>query len=577
MKYLIIRSIVLISFLNFFVCKAQNEDDPYWKFDKDKHFRPQLEKGDFFKLKGYDFGWFVVEPISKFLKDKKQEVQLVQSLSFGQKALYYWFNFDSLVANGGFSLFYENDNSKYVPTIIKGLEYVGATEAASLVKKSFIIYNKNKKQEAKKQDVDLLDSDFNDDFYEMSLLDEEYMRINEKTMTIIEDYIRKNSNEICLDENGNEFYMNSKGLQKTFYPNKNIKAEFSLEQGLINGKFKSFYENGNPKEIVEYKNGRQTGERKEYFENGKFKYDVSIDEKKDLAIHKWYYENGKAKKLETKLLNKDERFGEYKEWHENGKLAVIGSYKSGRDGQWLEFYKNGGPKIKATYAGGDFKLINCWNEKGEQTLTNGTGLYVYEILTFDNKVQRHEEEYKNYKRHGKQKIYTDRILTFYQEMENGKHNGITRRYYLNGNLRDETIYENDKEISSFKRSKFQNPKVSTVIVSKLCSECYKNYEDYVLPDNTPSPVNHLIIAEKFKAETSIFEHYNDDYILTYGYFLHVDEKGAIVEINFAVADNGWLDEQVKASMSELLFEPALKNGKPVKSIHYVQYKLKLTE
>ena len=39
----------------------------------------------------------------------------------------------------------------------------------------------------------------------------------------------------------------------------------------------------------------------------------------------------------------------------------------------------------------------------------------------------------------------------------------------------------------------------------------------------------------------------------------------------------WLDEQVKSSMSELKFEPALKGGKPIKSIHYVRYELKLTE
>ena len=81
----------------------------------------------------------------------------------------------------------------------------------------------------------------------------------------------------------------------------------------------------------------------------------------------------------------------------------------------------------------------------------------------------------------------------------------------------------------------------------------------------------------FQAEPSIFEPYGDDHIMFYGYYAFVNEKGLIDEIKFAVADNMWLDEQVKASMSKLKFETALKDGKPIKSIHYVRYKLKLIE
>jgi hypothetical protein len=62
------------------------KNDPYWEFDKAKHFKPRLNKGDFFKLTGFDFGWFVLEPLSNFVKDKEHEIERGRSLSYGQKA-----------------------------------------------------------------------------------------------------------------------------------------------------------------------------------------------------------------------------------------------------------------------------------------------------------------------------------------------------------------------------------------------------------------------------------------------------------------------------------------------------------
>lgn len=568
-----------MNLFNLFGCKAQNENDPYWKFDKSEHFRPKLNKGDFYKLSGFDFGWFVLEPISKFVKDKDHEIERGKSLSYGQKALYYWWYLDAQVTNGGFVQFYYNGYAKYVPTIIKGLEHIGDIEMANLVKKADKIYQKNKKLMDKAQESDLFDSELYARLDEMSLLDDNYYKMNEKTMSLIENYIRKNPNEIGIDENGKEFDITFTGLCKTFYESKKIKEEFHLENGLIKGEFKSFFENGNPKEIIQYSNGEQTGERKEYYENSKLKYEVIILTIKNLATHKWYYANGNLEKLETKLINKDERFGEYKEWYENGQLAKAGTYKSAYklEGEWLEFYKDGSRKVEAKYLNGNFRLINHWNEKGLQTLTNGTGLYVYEYSMFGDKIERNEQEYKNYQRHGKQKTYTNGILTLYQEMENGIEHGITRTYFDNGNLKQETLFQNGKSLSTKNFQKFKNPRVKTNVLSRLCKDCYKDYEDYKLPDNDPMPINDLEIAEKFMVETSLFKDYGDDHILSYGYFLFVDEKGTVTGLKFAAADNMWLDEKVRASMIELKFEPAIKNSKLLKSIHYVRYQLKLIE
>jgi antitoxin component YwqK of YwqJK toxin-antitoxin module len=578
MKRILTISIIIMNLLNLFGCKAQNENDPYWEFNKTEHFRPELNKGEFFKLNGFDFGWFVLEPISKFIKDKEHEIERGKSLSYGQKALYYWWYLDAQVTNGGFVQFYYNGYGPYIPTIIKGLEHIGDTEMATLVKKADKIYQKNKKLMDKAQESDLFGSNLYDRLDEMSLLDDKYYEMNEKTMSLIESYIRKNPSEICLDEDGKEFDLTFTGLCKTFYSDKIVKEEFHLEQGVINGEFKSFYENGKLKEQIDYKKGAQTGEREEFFDNGTLKYKVVKDKPNEVLIHKWFYENGVQKKLETKKADSNKNFGESKEWYDNGQLKEQSNFidNTTRTGKWLKFWKDGSKKLEADFKEGQVYFENYWNEKGEQTLINGTGLYTNEWNSF-NGTTIYETKYKNYLRDGKSKTIRKGLVSLEQEFKEGKEHGITRSYYDNGNIEQETIYENGKAISTKKFTKFKNPKVKTNVISKICDGCYKDYEDYVLPDNQPTPINDQIIAEKFKTEKSIFDGYGDDHTLSYGYYLFVNEKGSVEDIKFAVASNMWLDEQVKSSMSKLKFGLALKGGKPIKSIHYVRYELKLTE
>ncbi len=441
MKRIFTISIIIMNLLNLFGCKAQNENDPYWEFNKTDHFRPELNKSEFFKLNGFEFGWFVLEPISKFIKDKEHEIERGKSLSYGQKALYYWWYLDAQVTNGGFVQFYYNGYGPYVSTIIKGLEHIGDTEMANLVKKAEKIYQKNKKLMDKAQERDLFGSDLYDRLDEMSLLDDKYYEINDKTMSLIESYIRKNPNEICLDEDGKEFDLTFTGICKTYYSDKTIKEEFQLEQGVINGTFKSFYENGKPKEKIDYREGEQTGEREEFFENGTLKYKVIKDKPNEVLIHKWFYENGIQKKLETKKADSNKNFGESKEWYDNGQLKEQSNFidNTTRTGKWLKFWEDGSKKLEADFKDGKVYFENYWNEEGEQTLINGTGLYVKEWNSFKS-TTIYETEYKNYLRDGKSRTIRKGVVSLEQEFKEGEEHGITKSYYDNGNLEQETVY-----------------------------------------------------------------------------------------------------------------------------------------
>lgn len=555
------------------------KQDPYWEFDKEKHFRPKLNKGDFFKLKGFDFGWFVLEPISKFVKDREQEIEKGKALSYGQKALYYWWYVDAQVTNGGFVQFYYNGYGPYVSTIIKSLEYIGDKKMADLIQRAENIYKKNKKLMDKAREKDLFGSDLYDKLEEMSELDNEYYDLNDKTMNKIEKFIRKNSNEICVDEEGKEFNLKFSGECKTFYSDNKIKELFNLENGIINGEFKSFYENGKPKEIIQYLKGEQTGEQEEFYENGSTKYTIRKDLTLNQFEHYWYYENGKSKKLEHKRINTDERIGEYKEWYDNGQLAETGTYSSAyeREGKWLEFHKDGSKKLEAEFKNGDFLIHNCWNEKGEQTLKNGTGLYIYDYTSFADLTDHNEQEYKNFKRHGQQKTFTNGVLSLYQEMENGINHGYTRDYYKNGKIKEEKLYKNGEVLTTKKFPMFDNPRVETKIYYRICNECYEENEELVKPDNQPKLLNKNELETAFKADKSMFEPYGDDYVLGYSYTVTADKQGNVRDIHFSSADNMWIAEDVERSLMKLKFEIAYKNNEPAECIFFVQHKFNLTE
>jgi antitoxin component YwqK of YwqJK toxin-antitoxin module len=571
--------IIAINFLFVFACTAQSSIDPYWQFNEEKHFKPKLSKSEFYTLSGYDFCWYVLEPLTQFIESYDFEIERGKSLSYGQKALYYWWYLDGQVTNGGFAQFYSNGYGHYVPAIINGLEHVGDTAMAKLVKQAEKIYQKNKKYIDGNAENDAFGFDSDDKIDEISFFNEQYFDMNHQTMALIETYFRRNPNEICLDENGNKIDMGFSGPIASFYEDKNIKNEYNLELGVINGAFKSYYQNGKPKALVQFIQGKLTGEREEFYENGIIKYKVEKDSSQELLIHTWFYENGNPQKLESKLAEKNKRRGAYKEWFENGQLWRSGFYKSefDRSGKWEEYYQNGQKRLEGEHIGMEYKLINFWNENGEQTLKNGTGHCVFEGQMFSDLFMRYESAYKDFKRHGVQKSFSNGILTHYQEMNNGMPHGITRSFYKNGNLEREIIYDNGRAISNKMFRKFQNPKVKTTIVSRLCIECHDKKGIYEMPDNIPKPINAATLASDFKPELSSFTFRGDDDTVTCYYIVYVDKGGKPIKLKMTSCENFLNPGQVETNLNNIEFEIALKDGEAIESIHFVQHQFILIE
>jgi len=562
----------MLIILSITACRGQIENDPYWEFNEEQRFRPRLKNGDFFKLNDDDLNWLIIEELSKYVGRLEHEIERARYFSFGQKALYFWAPLDAQVNNGGFVQFFDNGYGKYAPTIIKGFNYIGNRKAADLVRRATLLYQEYERISENEAAVEIV-------FQNLDLLDTEYYNMADSISSGFASYIRENPNQTCIDEDGEEFDLDYIGPYKSYYDNDIIKENFYINKGKIKGSYKSYYQNENPKETILFKRGKQTGEREEYYENGVLLYQAKLDTINDLLTHNSFYKYGNPKEVESTYKDQTKRIGEYKKWHENGNLINVRNYNTNGDpnGEWLYFYNNGDRKSEAEYRNGTYLLKNYWAEDGEQTLINGSGT-VDDTDSLGYVTFRRENKYTDYKRHGKQKTYTNGVLSMYQETVNGINHGTTREYYNNGNIESESVYENGKIISKDVYRKYNNPKVNTTITSRLCERCYKDQEEFILPDNEPHMENNIVLEQDFHGvETSIFDGSNDDIILSYSFRVYVDKNGNVEELEFYSASNIFAEKQVKENLKKLKFSPAVNNSIPIKSIHFVICEFKLSE
>ena len=165
----------------------------YNTFDKENHLQPDFDKARFDTSHGWDFGWAVLEPIN-IAKDEKDEIQLSKRFSPGQKALYFIWYLDAQVTNGGFIQFYWNGYRKYIPPIMEGLKLIGDTSMLDLVIKADKEYLANKGKFASAEEKDDWEPLY-DNLKKFEEYDSIYFKTHDKTMELIERYVRQNPDE----------------------------------------------------------------------------------------------------------------------------------------------------------------------------------------------------------------------------------------------------------------------------------------------------------------------------------------------------------------------------------------------
>ncbi len=167
------------------------------EFEKENHLKPKLKRRKFEKLKLWDFGWFLLEPMNIIKNPEEDEIEVTKRFSKGQKMLHFFWYLDAQVTNGGFIQFYVNEFDKYIPAILEGLKIISDYELIELLNNTESLYESNKSR-FDDPEVKTNEEKFGalyDDLSEFEELDDRYYEIHDKTMQLIENYARNNASE----------------------------------------------------------------------------------------------------------------------------------------------------------------------------------------------------------------------------------------------------------------------------------------------------------------------------------------------------------------------------------------------
>jgi antitoxin component YwqK of YwqJK toxin-antitoxin module len=274
-------------------------------------------------------------------------------------------------------------------------------------------------------------------------------------------------------------YDTDNGKKTDYYEDGQIKTEYYLTNGRINGQLKVYQENGNLQKVGTYLNGKENGKFIEYDEegiktaeypmvngevngvltiykdglksqeitkqnginNGKFvAYYYSdkgklnskvvgqfLDEKKNGLWQTFLVSKGKEVLIEFTTYSNDEKNGVFKEYVNSDSLET-GTYKDGI----LNGYFTRKTKLKG-YEGKNFENeVTWWNLECEGTYIDGVenGKWIYYLWGGKSE----EGNYENGEKNGKWTNYirignhADEVL-METNYKNGKENGLFKQYF----------------------------------------------------------------------------------------------------------------------------------------------------
>ena len=166
----------------------------YFKyFDPTDQLRPKFSRKKFKELKAWDLAWEILEPIN-IATTRRSEIALSKKLSPGQKTLYFFWYLDADVENGGFVQFYYNRNDHYLPSIIEGFNFLKDKQMLNLVNKAEDLFQKNVTLFEKATTIEAF-SKLYEKIKGFSELDDKYYKLRDKTVALIEKYIKENPKE----------------------------------------------------------------------------------------------------------------------------------------------------------------------------------------------------------------------------------------------------------------------------------------------------------------------------------------------------------------------------------------------
>lgn len=232
------------------------------------------------------------------------------------------------------------------------------------------------------------------------------------------------------------------GSSDEYYEDGSLMAKKNYSKGLLDGKQYLYYPTGIVKNEYDYSAGKLSGVEKAFHENGKLKYEAKLVNSSYEGEIIQYHASGNVMSKSTyaasirighftdyhdipgNVINSEGEYvknlpiGEWKFYHENGKLKTVGSYNSDgyKNGVWKTYDKNGTLTEEETFTDGNYDATSKYYDD-EGGLTEE---YVYKKGTL--------QEYKAYDGKGKK---------IFENKKDGKDNYDVTLYHPNGNKKRE--------------------------------------------------------------------------------------------------------------------------------------------
>lgn len=212
------------------------------------------------------------------------------------------------------------------------------------------------------------------------------------------------------------------------YPNGQVKKEYTVVDGKLEGTFQSFYENGNPHVCATYRNGVRTGLCVTYYANGNIKEKATYADGFPNGLQECYFENGNPKSrivLQMGIVN-----GIIEEYYsDRGQLEERGTISSW-DAQLNPIFEG---IYESRYDNGQLSILATFAKKTEQSICSAC---TYKKM----RIRRHgplEGVYKEFTPTG---IVTDECY-----FRDGKRYGLRKRFHPNGQKHSKAYYVDGKK------------------------------------------------------------------------------------------------------------------------------------
>ena len=205
------------------------------------------------------------------------------------------------------------------------------------------------------------------------------------------------------------------------WTNGNKRIIKTIKDGKEMGEFKNWFSNGQIETQGKILNGKKDGSYKQWFMDGQIEYDINYKNGEFNGSYKQWFKDGQIE-YDINYINGD-LHGSYKKWFNDGQLEYDKNYKKGKlDGEYLAYSKIsiGFLRWEMTYKNGKKNgLRRLWSnndllEEGQYVMGKENGLHrkTWRHSTYDHFIPDRYIlcYYQNGEKHGDYKKFDEKII-----------------------------------------------------------------------------------------------------------------------------------------------------------------------